>query len=146
MELSQERFNVLCRGAKIEMFKKIIETAETFVLINLEHEGVRVPEALRKLDQSHLVLKFSNRYDYRLDVLEEGIEQRLRFNGEEFPVFIAWDAMFGIHDGGPNQAAWPFHAPTKLRGEEPATVSFNGEGPETLVLPDGTLQDPQTIH
>lgn len=138
----QARFNQDVRAAKREIFEAISAQTEVFVAMNLEHEGVRIPEHLRKGDR--LTLKFSQRYEYKLEVLDEGVAQILRFGGEDFPVFVAWDAIFIISEQKGRSGTWPWSAPKALRLTSDALLS--GEEGDHKLSPDGVISKVEYIH
>jgi hypothetical protein len=144
MSMMQEWFDKTIREAKKELFEAISRDCEVFVAVNLEHEGVRLPEHLKQGDR--IAIKFSHRYEYKLDVEEEGVSQVLRFGGEDFPVFVAWDAIFTISEEcGGRHATWPFHGPKALRPEEPVWFQLD-EDTQVILHPDGTVRSPEYIH
>lgn len=116
----KDMLNARSRADKIKVFTDLIDRGEVFVHANTRAYGVRVPPRLLEAGPQ-VVMKFSKNYGPKLEILEEGIEQALSFQGEQFPVFISWDAIFTIRDeSGTIGIAFPWSAPDELvKVEEP---------------------------
>lgn len=122
----KEILNARSRQHKIDSFNDLADRGEVYVHVNLSEFGVRVPERLKQ--GFEVVLKFSKRYGYKLEVLEEGVSQILSFQGEDFPVFIEWNAIFVIRDESNTRGfTYPWSAPKEL-----IKKADDGEPPQYL--------------
>lgn len=140
------RFDLDVWAAKRKLFDELAESTEVYVHINLDTEGVRVPERFTKSEDRTLILKFSPRYDYRLEVLEEGVSQILKLGGEDFEVFIAWDAMFAIRDERAIKVGqWHWSAPMAKRPDRPVLMTTES-GHELVITPEGVVFEPTYSH
>lgn len=135
-------FRILNRTLKYHFFKALTEETEAFVHINLEKKEALLPEHLNKGPTT--VLKFSPRYGPRLDIMEEGIRQTLTFQGQDFDIFVSWDAIFAIRDESAHkQRMWRWDGPASLVKDEEMLVTL---GHMEVVVKNGNVEFPSYNH
>ena len=141
----EAELNLMVRSMKHQLFSQISSETEVYVAINLEANQALVPDHLKQSNDGSLVLKFSPRYGPKLEILEEGVAQNLKFRGEDFEVFASWDSIYAIWEvSKTKQPSTVWQAPKALRPKGPLSVTMGDM--EVVVSQEGEVDFVQYIH
>lgn len=85
-------------GEKRQILEGVLDRGVAKIALDPRRGGVRAPGKF--MQDSSLVLNLSYRFAPRdLKIGDLGISQTLSFDGERFPCFVPWEALFAIEDG-----------------------------------------------